>query len=177
MKRTLLTAITVAICLPAAAAQRDYAFDGNISRDVLENYLSRAITYAELLNGDLVEKQLHGSTDDNIRMLKNVGAKFAGRAIYLWGGESRLEGLLEGAVPIVQKLRAADPDIKILSSFLTDEMLAKGGDYLDYLCPHHYACADLAGAEASFLALEEQIRLAASPRPVRTLSAPVTPRK
>jgi len=111
MKRTLVTAITVAICLPAAAAQRDYAFDANISRDVLENYLSRSVTYAELLNGDHVEKQLHGNTDDNIRMLKNVGAKFAGRAIYMWGGEQRLDGLLDGAAPIVQKVHAADPDI------------------------------------------------------------------
>ena len=72
MKRTFVTAITVAICLPAAAAQRNYAFDANITRDVLENYLSRAVTYAELLNGDHVEKQLHGNTDDNIRMLKNA---------------------------------------------------------------------------------------------------------
>jgi len=59
--------------------ERDYSFDGKISRAVLENYLSRAITFAELLNGDRVEKQLGGNTKDNIRMLTNVGAKFAGR--------------------------------------------------------------------------------------------------
>ncbi len=95
----------------ATATERDYSFDGRISRTVLENYLSRAITFAELLNGERVEKQLQGNTDDNIRMLTNVGVKFAGRAIYMWGGESRLDGLLERARPIVKKIHAADPDI------------------------------------------------------------------
>ena len=32
----------------------------------------------------------HGDPEDNIRMLKNIGAKFAGRTIYLWGHESQL---------------------------------------------------------------------------------------
>jgi len=92
-------------------SERDYSFDSKISRTVLENYLSRAITFAELLNGERVEKQLGGNTDDNIRMLKNVGVKFAGRAIYMWGNESRLNKLLEEARPIVKKVHAADPDI------------------------------------------------------------------
>jgi len=92
-------------------AQCDYSFNGKISRAVLENYLSRAITFAELLNGERVEKQLRGNTDDNIRMLTNIGAKFAGRAIYMWGGESRLDGLLERARPIVKRIHAADPDM------------------------------------------------------------------
>jgi hypothetical protein len=92
-------------------AERDYSFDGKISRTVLENYLSRAITFAELLNGERVEKQLGGNTEDNIRMLRDIGVKFAGRAIYMWGGESRLEGLLERARPIVKKIHTADPDI------------------------------------------------------------------
>ncbi|MDT8302900.1 MAG: hypothetical protein RQ760_15575 [Sedimentisphaerales bacterium] len=94
-----------------AKSERDYSFDGKISRTVLENYLSRAITFAELLNGERVEKQLGGNTDDNIRMLKNVGVKFAGRAIYMWGDESRLNKLIEDARPIVRKVHAADPDI------------------------------------------------------------------
>ena len=92
-------------------AERDYSFDGKISRSALENYLSRAITFAELLNGERVEKQLRGNTSDNIRMLTNVGAKFIGRAIYMWGGESRLDGLLERARPIVKEIHAADQDI------------------------------------------------------------------
>jgi len=103
--------ITLWFGVIAQAAERDYSFEGKISRAVLENYLSRAITFAELLNGERTEKELGGSVDDNIRMLKNIGAKFAGRAIYMWGGERRIEALLAGARPIVRKIHAAAPDI------------------------------------------------------------------
>ncbi|HVV03060.1 MAG TPA: hypothetical protein VHC96_02515, partial [Puia sp.] len=56
--------------------RRDYRFDKTISRRVLENYLSRAITMEGLLNG-------RGDLHDNIRMLNHVGAKFIGRSICL----------------------------------------------------------------------------------------------
>jgi len=83
---------------------RSYQFDGAISRPVLENYLSRAITMAEVLHGV-------GDVDDNIRMLKRVGVKFCGRAIYRWGGEGALEDLLAKARPIANKIHQADPDM------------------------------------------------------------------
>lgn len=83
---------------------RDYDFDGNISREVLENYLSRSITMMDLLSGV-------GDEDDNIRMLKNVGAKFAGRALYVWGNESRVPKMLPRAREIAEKAHAADPEM------------------------------------------------------------------
>ncbi|MCL5097112.1 MAG: hypothetical protein M1608_06215, partial [Candidatus Omnitrophica bacterium] len=92
--------------LQLAAASTDYQFDGEISRAVLENYLARSVTFAELLHGI-------GNVDDNIRFLKNTGAKFAGRAIYRWGGEAGLPQLLERARPIAEKVHQADPDIII----------------------------------------------------------------
>jgi hypothetical protein len=76
---------------------RDERFDGTISQAVLENYLSRAITMEGLLSG-------RGDLDDNIRMLKETGAKFIGRALCLWGGEADLLRNLELAkdrIPIV----------------------------------------------------------------------------
>lgn len=88
----------------AAETPRDYRFDGSISRPVLENYLARAITESDLLNGK-------GNTEDNIRMLTNVGAKFIGRALITWGNEDALPGLFAQAPAIIGKLHAADPDI------------------------------------------------------------------
>lgn len=85
-------------------APRSYQFDGVISRPVLENYLSRAITMAEVLHGV-------GNVDDNVRMLKDIGVKFCGRAIYRWGGEAALESLLATAKPIATKIHQADPDM------------------------------------------------------------------
>lgn len=104
----------ILVILPATsicAGERDYRFDGTISRAVLENYLSRAITFAELLNSERCEKSLNGNVEDNIRMLKNVGAKFVGRSIYMWGGEARLEPLLRNGRQVARRVHEADPDI------------------------------------------------------------------
>ncbi len=66
-----------------------------------------------------------------------------------------------------EAMKKADPDIRILSAFLTDKTLAEGGDYLDYLCPHHYGCADLAGKEREFRHIKEQIARDSRGRDVR----------
>jgi hypothetical protein len=97
-------AVAVFVLLPVAAQARDFEFDGAISRPVLENYLSRSITMLDLLTG-------HGDLDDNIRMLKNAGAKFAGRTIYLWGSESRLPKRLAAARQNAPKVHTADPEM------------------------------------------------------------------
>ena len=96
--------VALLACLPLAAHARDYQFDGQISRPVLENYLSRSITMLDLLTG-------HGNVDDNIRMLRNTGAKFAGRSIYLWGQEGQLRDRLAAARQIAPKIHAADPEM------------------------------------------------------------------
>jgi hypothetical protein len=88
----------------ASTRPRDYRFDGTISREVLEHYLSRSISMEGLLNG-------RGDLDDNIRMLKETGAKFIGRALCLWGGEADLLRNLERARTQVPRNHAADPEM------------------------------------------------------------------
>jgi hypothetical protein len=81
-----------------------YKFDKKISRKVLENYLDRSMTIQSLLTG-------RGNFDDNLRMIKNTGAKFIGRAVCQWGDEA---GMLQNMelekqlIPVVHKM---DPDI------------------------------------------------------------------
>lgn len=87
-----------------AAGSENYRFDRTISREVLENYLSRAISMEGLLNG-------RGDLEDNIRMLKGIGAKFIGRSLCLWGGEADLLRNLERAREQVPKVLAADPEM------------------------------------------------------------------
>jgi alpha-L-fucosidase 2 len=84
-----------------AVSDRNYRFDGTMSREVLENYLSRSISVEGILNG-------RGDFDDNIRMLKQTGAKFIGRSLCLWGNEARLLANLERAKKQVPKVHAAD---------------------------------------------------------------------
>ena len=80
----------------------DYRFDGKISRQVLENYLARSSTFGSLLNLTL---------DDDLRMIKNTGVKFAGRAVWMWGGESKIDDLVRKGEPFAKKIHAIDPDI------------------------------------------------------------------
>ena len=56
-----------------------------------------------------------------------------------------------------EAMRAADPSVRLLSSFPSAETLRKGGGMLDYLCPHHYGCADLGAMEEDFKFLRAQI--------------------
>ena len=70
----------------------EYRFDKNgISREALERYLEKSITMVYFLTPDTPEgRRVYPYPDDDVRMVKNIGAKFIGRAIYRWGGESRL---------------------------------------------------------------------------------------
>ena len=61
---------------------RDYSFKDSISREVLNNYLSRAVTHACLL--DAHEGSV-ATFEDDLGMLTREGAKFIGRAAYVWG--------------------------------------------------------------------------------------------
>ena len=80
----------------------NYFFKGKISRTVLENYLARSATVASLL---------HLTLDDDLRMMHNTGVKFAGRVIWTWGGESKIDALIDKGIPFVKRIHAMDPDI------------------------------------------------------------------
>jgi hypothetical protein len=117
-KLLILVAIIAAQANPevaAAAAQRDYHFDGRISREVLENYLDRSVTMAFFLVTGVVERgrgeYLH--REDDIRLIRNIGAKFIGRALYRWGGESRLNepSFWSGAKDLIGRVHAFDPEV------------------------------------------------------------------
>jgi hypothetical protein len=91
----------------------DLHFDTVISKTVLENYLSRSISFTELLHDDLTQPLNARGVDphDNIRMLLQSGAKFVGRALMLWGTESNLATFLARAKPYIDTLHQSDPDL------------------------------------------------------------------
>ncbi|MDG3002731.1 hypothetical protein [Paludisphaera mucosa] len=90
----------------AKAAGRDYRFERTISREVLEHYLARAITVQDLFAGQ-------GDLADNLRMLRDLGAKFLGRSLCFWGQESRLIARLEQARRTIPKAHQVDPDMVV----------------------------------------------------------------
>lgn len=116
MKHSIASLLTL-LLLPfiAGAQKKSYTFSENgISRQVLENYLDKAITMVYLLTPDKPEgNRPYPYHADDIRMIKNTGAKFIGRAIYRWGGESMLNkpAFWDTARAIMHELHAYDPDI------------------------------------------------------------------
>jgi pimeloyl-ACP methyl ester carboxylesterase len=89
---------------PAYARPGGYQFDRTISREVLENYLSRSICMEGMLNG-------RGNLEDNIRMFKSTGAKYIGRALCLWGAEANFLTNIQRARDEIPQVLAADPEI------------------------------------------------------------------
>ena len=56
--------------------ERSFIFDGNMSRQVLESYLSRAVTASGLYESDTLE--------DDLRLIRRLEVKFIGRAAGIW---------------------------------------------------------------------------------------------
>ena len=88
--------------------ERSYNFnEEGISKNVLENYLDRSITMTSFLRQD------YAYHEDDIRLIKNIGAKFIGRAIFCWGGESRLNSpdFWNDAEKLINRIHEFDSDI------------------------------------------------------------------
>ena len=90
-------------------------FNGKgISRPLLENYLDHAVTMTEFLAVDPYASDApYPNKEDDIRLIHNIGAKFIGRAIYRWGGESVLNNrdYLDNARRLVEEVHKTDPEI------------------------------------------------------------------
>jgi hypothetical protein len=97
----------------AQAEAQDFHFDGSMSREVLENYLSRSISFTELLHDDLTQPRNSRGVDprDNLRLILETKAKFVGRALMVWAREKELSAFLETARPYAAALHRADPEI------------------------------------------------------------------
>ncbi len=90
-----------------------YYFDGSISREVLERYLDRSVTAGYFLMEGPVERYEFPYREDDIRMVKNIGAKFIGRSIYCWGGESVLADhqKMQYSKNLLESMHEFDPEI------------------------------------------------------------------
>ena len=112
LSKTIHSAVFSCLFIMPVVAQ-DFHFDHNISRPVLENYLSRSMTFVGLLQDDLTEPRNKRGIDphDNIRLILNTKAKFIGRTIKIWGNETGLLDSLKTAKPFAAAIHKADPDI------------------------------------------------------------------
>ena len=54
-------------------------------------------------------------------------------------------------------MKQADPGIELLSSYPTPGVLKGAGQFIGYVSPHHYDCADLAGVESDLASIRRMI--------------------
>lgn len=88
-----------------------YAFDGKISREVLENYLARSL-HMLALSESVGKPQF----DEDLRMIKNTGAKQIGRVAAIWWSadcKANMEDHLARAKAAAERLHKADPDLML----------------------------------------------------------------
>lgn len=116
MNGLLIRCCLCTICLFSSiwSQARDYSFRGGITREVLDNYLGRAVTLTEFLTvNPYCNDDRATDKKDEIRMLKDLEVKFVGRAIYRWGGERFLAdtAFLGSASHLVDMMHAWDPDM------------------------------------------------------------------
>jgi alpha-N-arabinofuranosidase len=64
-------------------------------------------------------------------------------------------------------MKQADPTIQLLSSYPKPGVIRGAGAWLDFVSPHHYDCADLAGSEADLNSIRALLRDLAPERTIR----------
>ncbi|WP_423735775.1 hypothetical protein [Chitinophaga caseinilytica] len=113
MIKKAVVSICCLLMLRQAVAQPVMDSTG-ISRKALEYYLSRAVTMAEFLAVDPYGNDgTYPNKEDDIRLIRNIGAKFIGRAIYRWGHETDLGNadFLAKAQALMRRVHANDPEV------------------------------------------------------------------
>ncbi len=90
-------------------------------------------------------------------------------AIRYWqiGNEQGGAGYEKRLPEFCQAMKKADPTVKLLASYPTPGVLRGAGQWLDYVCPHHYDCADLKGTLANLRNIRKMIADDAAGRDIR----------
>lgn len=81
----------------------NFTFDGNIEKEVLENYLSRAVTAAGLYES--------GTLEDDLRAIARLGVKFLGRASGIWYMTENDEEHFARSRALAERVHEQDPEI------------------------------------------------------------------
>ncbi len=83
------------------------------------------------------------------------------------GNELGDENYQKGLAEFCKAMKAVDPSIKLMASFPSPGLLDRAGQYLDYICPHHYGCHNLQAMETSVAECRKMIAEHAPGRNIR----------
>jgi len=83
------------------------------------------------------------------------------------GNELGDETYQQGVAAFCQAMKAVDPKIKLMAAFPSAGLLKQAGQYIDYICPHHYGCDNLPAMEADVQGLRQLLAAEAPGRDIR----------
>jgi hypothetical protein len=120
----LLMAITV-----SAESSRDYSFDGSISEQVLNNYLSRSIHYCGFTAGSPEGNSPYFM--DDLRVIKKTGAKYISRAAFAWDVPADDDAHFKQAEERAKMVHKIDPEIILEADIFETVYSAKAPEAAD----------------------------------------------
>lgn len=93
--------------------ERSYSFNGIMPENVLRSYLSRSITMSGILFETVYYDGKAPYAEGDERMVLNIGARFIGRSIFMWGQDDNINNplFLSQAKTKIDRMHAVDPDI------------------------------------------------------------------
>ena len=107
--KILLIFLLITLPIICFCQSTKYDFKGNISKEVLENYLFRSIEFLGICS--------EGSSgaapylEDNLRLIRNVKPKFIGRAAYAWDCPKDDDEHYKIATENAKRIHEIDPEI------------------------------------------------------------------
>jgi hypothetical protein len=113
-KLILLCSLLLPVLFTQGQPAKPVIDSNGISRPALEYYLRHSVTMAEFLAEDpYCVDGTYPYKEDDVRMIKNIGAKFIGRAIYRWCKESVLNNpdYWEQARRLIRQVHDNDPEV------------------------------------------------------------------
>jgi alpha-N-arabinofuranosidase len=115
----------------------------------------------------------NGAADTPMGKLRAANGRAKPYQVKYWQvGNERAGAAYEESLPAFCKvMKEADPSIILLSSYPTPGVLRKAGEWVQYVCPHHYDCGNLVATEKDM----DRVRaLIANEAPKRSMKVAVT---
>lgn len=109
-----ITVLTVCALMSLMTLAQNYNFNGTMSREVLDNYLDRAITMQTLSAIEGVGLQPETERIKDINMLDDINAKFIGRIAGWWEsgwGQTNHDNFFNKVQQNVSDVKANDPQV------------------------------------------------------------------
>jgi len=111
----------------------------------------------------------NGPADTPMGKLRATNGHAEPYGVKYWqvGNELGDESYQKGLAGFCKAMKAVDPTIKLMAAFPSPGLLQKAGPWIDYICPHHYGCQNLAAMEEDVARCRQQIAENAPGHPIR----------